>query len=575
MNQPFRHILLFGVSLLFLATAPGCAMLGGAGKTSENTDGGVNRAFHSAYYTAQVAKVKGDEAGAKEALLSCLDADPEAAVVHYELARIERSAGQWAAALSAAQQAVTFDENNPWYRRELAEVCIELGNLEEADKALTWLLENKPEDDIAANMLLELRMNNGDIKGALEVVQVLEREWGPDPKWDFERHRLHMSMGDFESALADLERLEQDFPEDVGAPLQRARVLQSLGRNEEAETVLSEALNRTNNGRIHLEWARILTLKGNTDQARSHVRLAISSSEVVLAEKMDIAWSYVELAEIQEDLRPEAQALVDLLLDAHPQAAEPHEVLAALKGISGDAEGALLSLKTALDLNPNSPDRWLDALNMAIDLGQWAEVDNMAERAGMLYPNLPVFPYFRGVAKMELDDDRGAERQLKMARNLIVDRPGFESDVLTSLAQIAHDRGEHSASDEWYEQALLANPQNILALNNYAYYLSLRGQRLDRAKELGARVVELAPGEANFEDTYAWVLHQSGDHAEALTWIELALFHEGENPSATVLEHAGDILAALGNMEDARQRWQEALNAGGEAGPLQIKMQGE
>lgn len=561
-----------GLALIFMAS--GCAVMGGAGKTDAG-DRGVNSAFHSAYYRAQVAKIKGDQEGAKEAFLSCLDADPNVATVHFELARLERAADQWSAALAAAEQAVVLDENNPWYYREVAEICIELGDMDKADAALSWLLENKPEEDIAAQMLLDLRIAQGDLRGALDVVDVLEREWGPDPEWDFERHRLHMSVGDIDAGLEDLQRLEQDFPNVVEAPLQRSRILQTLQRTGEAEAVLSNALLRNNNGRLHLEWAGLLTQRGDTDGARAHVRLAFSSNEVPLAEKVDIAWRYVELSEIQRELQPESQELVSLLMDIHPDSAEPFELKAALLSIAGDAVGALAALETALELNPNSPERWLDACQLAIDLKQWPGVDALSERAATLFPNLPVFPYFRGIAKMEQDDNRGAERQLKMARNLIVDRPGFESDVLTSLAQIAHDTGDNAASDQWYEQAIEANPQNILALNNYAYYLAVRGQKLKRAVECAARVVELSPGEANFEDTYAWALHKSSEHAEALKWIELALYHEGDEPSANTLEHAGDILSALGKMSEAKARWQQAIDAGGEANRIQEKLNGK
>jgi len=549
-------------------------MMGGAGK-SDAGDGGVNSAFHGAYYRAQVAKIKGNDEGAKEALLSCLDSDPESAVIHFELARLERSAGQWSAALAAAEQAVLFDQDNPWYRREVAEIGIELGDLDKADAALEWLLNNKPEDDIAAQMLLDLRIAQGDLRGALDVVDVLEREWGPDPEWDFERHRLHMSVGDIEAGLEDLQRLQQDFPDVVEAPIQRARILQSMQREQEAEAVISEALNRNNNGRLHLEWASLLTQRGDTDGARTHVRLAFASNEVPLAEKVNIAWSYVELAEIQQELQEEARGLAALLMKAHPDAAEPYEIQAALLSASGDASGALEALETALDFNPNSPERWLDACQLAIDMKLWRNVDALSERAATLFPNLPVFPYFRGIAKIEVGDNRGAERQLKMARNLIVDRPSFESDVLTSLAQLAHDVGQHAESDTWYEQALTANPQNILALNNYAYYLAVRAEKLERAVECAVRAVELSPGNANFEDTYAWVLHRSGDHEGALTWIELALFHEGDLPSANVLEHAGDILSAMGKVVEAQNRWQEALSAGGDPVRIQSKMAGE
>ena len=106
-----------------------------------------------------------------------LDADPAAAVVHYELARLERSEEQWSAARSAIDQAVTLDPENAWYQKELADIALELEN-RNGRPGLDSLLENKPEDDLSANHLT--RIAQGDIKGALNVVDVLEREWGPD-----------------------------------------------------------------------------------------------------------------------------------------------------------------------------------------------------------------------------------------------------------------------------------------------------------------------------------------------------------------------------------------------------------
>ena len=563
------------LGLVLAAALGGCGTLGKTSSSSSEGLGAVDGAFHSAYYKAQVAKVKGDQSGAREALLACLDADPESAVVHFELARIERLQGQWTAAMSAVERAVALDDNNPWYYREFAEIALELGRNDEADAALEWLLIHKPEDDVAAMMLLDLRSAEGRYDQAAEVVDVLEKEWGPDPEWHSERHRLHLASGDIEEAIEDLVNLERDFPELVEAPLQRARILTSLGREAEAEEVLRSALNRTGNGRLHLEWAHLLTTKGETGAARGHVRSAFASDDVPLSEKADIAWTYIELAELQTDLQTEAQQLVDLLLEAYPNAAPPFELQAALYEIQGRNLEALDALSEALDRDPNSADRWLEACQLAIGAKEWSRLSGFAESAGGLFPSLPVFPYFRGMAFMELGDDKAAERELKVARNLIVDRPEFESDVLVMLAQIAHDKGDHQASDSWFDRAIEAHPQNILALNNYAYYLALRQARTDLAVELAARVVALAPGDANFEDTYAWTLYVAGDFEEALTWIELALFHEGERPSATVLEHAGDILKALGRSEEAREKWQAAIAAGGNEEAIGPKLNAE
>ena len=100
----------------------GCAVLGGASKGTEAGLGGVDKAFHDAFYKAQLAKLKGDQAGAKDALLSCLDADPNEAVVYYELARLERQAEQWPAAHAAILE---------WIRLQHAEHHSEAANAQQ------------------------------------------------------------------------------------------------------------------------------------------------------------------------------------------------------------------------------------------------------------------------------------------------------------------------------------------------------------------------------------------------------------------------------------------------------------
>ena len=339
--------------MVLAAALGGCGMLGKTSSSSSEGLGEVDGAFHAAYYKAQVAKVKGDQSGAREALLACLDADPESAVVHFELARIERLQGQWTAAMSAVERAVALDDNNPWYYREFAEIALELGRNDEADAALEWLLIHKPEDDVAAMMLLDLRSAEGRYEEAAEVVDVLEKEWGPDPEWHSERHRLHLASGDIEAAIEDLVNLERDFPELVEAPLQRARILTSLGREAEAEDVLRSALNRTGNGRLHLEWAHLLTTKGETEAARVHVRSAFASDDVPLAEKADIAWTYIELAELQTDLQPEAQQLVGPCCSRPtPTPLQPFELQAALYDIQGRPLDALEALGECLGPRP-------------------------------------------------------------------------------------------------------------------------------------------------------------------------------------------------------------------------------
>jgi len=147
----------------------------------------------------------------------------------------------------------------------------------------------------------------------------------------------------------------------------------------------------------------------------------------------------------------------------------------------------------------------------------------------------------------------------------VVDNDPLLAQFWSSLGDTYHSAGLHTRSDEAYDQALRLDPRNSTTLNNYAYYLSLRGERLERAREMSELSNTVAPGQTSYEDTYAWVLHRMGRHAEARTWIEKALA-SGGSTSGEVVEHYGDILYALGDTAGAQEQWRRAQALGG-AGP--------
>ena len=69
------------------------------------------------------------------------------------------------------------------------------------------------------------------------------------------------------------------------------------------------------------------------------------------------------------------------------------------------------------------------------------------------------------------------------------------------------------------------------------------------------------PGNRDYLDSMAWVLYRRKQYREALKWILRAVESEPEKPfSATILDHAGDILDALGDRENAVRRWKEAVS---------------
>ena len=134
--------------------------------------------------------------------------------------------------------------------------------------------------------------------------------------------------------------------------------------------------------------------------------------------------------------------------------------------------------------------------------------------------------------------------------NFLFDNPTLSSEMYSILGNTYNELEDYNNSDKSYDLALEYLPENVTVLNNYAYYLSLRGENLEKAKQMSKKTLELFPEEANYLDTYAWILYKMKDYESAkvfmLQAIDLA-------ESKTFYNHLSDILTELGELEDAKK----------------------
>jgi tetratricopeptide (TPR) repeat protein len=100
-------------------------------------------------------------------------------------------------------------------------------------------------------------------------------------------------------------------------------------------------------------------------------------------------------------------------------------------------------------------------------------------------------------------------------------------------------------------------------LNNYAYYLSLDNQDLERALAMSEKTIKAEPKNATYLDTYAWVLYKLGRYQEAKKYMD-KVFKYDKNPNGANYEHLGDILYQLGDKKNAVKNWKKAQKAGDE-----------
>ena len=131
------------------------------------------------------------------------------------------------------------------------------------------------------------------------------------------------------------------------------------------------------------------------------------------------------------------------------------------------------------------------------------------------------------------------------------------SEFYSILGDMYHTQKQMKEAYAAYDSALVYNPSNIGALNNYAYYLSVERRDLDKAEEMSYRTVKAEPTNGTYLDTYAWILFEKGKYAEARIYIDQAMQNEGDK-SSVVVEHCGDIYYMSGEKEKALEYWRQA-----------------
>jgi tetratricopeptide (TPR) repeat protein len=202
------------------------------------------------------------------------------------------------------------------------------------------------------------------------------------------------------------------------------------------------------------------------------------------------------------------------------------------------------------------PDEYV--INVILGLSYAQEgVHDLAEvylaKAVKLNPNdfNSLFAY--GFTLNRLDKKDEAIKYLKMALRINSESP----EVHSLLGSIYSEKKMYKECDESYEKALAIDSTDILTLNNYAYSLSERGEKLDYALEMVKKSVESDPENSSYLDTIGWVYFKLGDYEKAYNFIEKAI--KVEDTNSVLVEHLGDVLFKKGEKERAIETWKKAL----------------
>ena len=522
-------------------------------------------AFGEAFMDGVKAKILGNYAEAKTHFDAALKLQPLHPAANYELGLVLLQLEQQQLAAQQFKLAAELDPENYWYKLSYASFLDNKADKTEAIKIYKELIDLKPNQVELKYQLSRFLFDEGKPMESITYLNQIEEEIGVSEEIIKLKQSIYLSENDVEGAAGEVKKLIEANPGELKYHGQLADIYISNGKRDKALKVYQEMAERApNDYRVQFSMAEFYRTEGEQSKYLEAITKAFNNPEMEIDSKVKYLLSFYQVNSKNQAKKAEGIALCEAIVKAHPNNAKSHALLADFLYFDEQTERAKEEYMTTISLDSSRFPVWNQLLVILSESGDIPALLNYGERAVNLFPNQPTVYLLYGLGLSQDKQYGKAIEYLDLGQDLVIDNQLLKGQIYSSMGDAYHAMEKHTESDAYYEKALKLDPNSVYVLNNYSYYLSLRKENLEKAKQMSLKSNQLAPGQASFQDTYAWILYQTGEYKDALDWINKALRSDG-NKSAVLLEHKGDILFALDRKEEALEYWQKASEAEGEA----------
>lgn len=558
----FRIYILTIIIIIFAGCSPSKETSGSAKKSKSHHKELVDLPekeqikFKFLFHNANKERILGNYQLAANLFLQCTEIAPKESAPYYELAHLFESSQEKELALEYSEKAVKLDADNYWYRILYAHALQKSGNSPEAIKQYEILIEKNGGNVDLYFDLAGMQLYSGKYKESIETFNLIELQIGITEEISVQKEKIYVKLGNIDKAANEIQKLIDEYPDDLKYQVLLADLYLANELHDKAFSVYQEILEKdSQNPYANLSLYDYYKSENNDDKAFDALKKAFMSPDLDVDTKVKILLSYYSVTE--KALKDEALALNKILIKIHPKEAKAYTIYADFLYQDKKLESAKKNYLKALEFDNSKLPIWNQLIFIESELKDHESLLRDSKRAIELFPNQPLFYFFYGVTNLQNKIFEEAIEYLNIGKDYVIDNPPLLAQFYASLGDAYNGAKQYEKSDEAYEEVLKIEPKNIYVLNNYGYYLSLREEKLDRAEELSALCNEIEPDQANYQDTYAWILYKQGKYVQAKEWLEKAL-QNGGSKNAVILEHLGDTYSQLNNMTKALEFWNKA-----------------
>ena len=534
------------------------------------------RKYDYFFLEAMRLKEKKDYASAFGLLQHCLDIHPNAASALYEVSQYYMFLRQVPQGQEALEKAVANAPDNYWYSQGLASLYQQQNELDKAVTLLEQMVVRFPAKQDPLFNLLDLYGRQEKYDEVISTLNRLEKRMGKNEQLSMEKFRIYLQMKDDKKAFQEIESLVQEYPMDMRYQVILGDVYLQNGKKQEAYDVYQKVLAaEPDNPMAIFSMASYYKQTGQEELYQQQLDTLLLNKKVTPDTKVGVMRQMIVENEQADKDSTQIIALFDRIMKQEQDDPQiPMLYAQYLLSKNMEAESVPV-LEQVVDLDPTNNAARMMLIGTAVNKEDYKQIIKVCEPGIEATPDALEFYYYLAIAynQAEKPDSvisickRALEHKTADGKKEIV------SEFYSILGDMYHTQKQMKEAYAAYDSALVYNPSNIGALNNYAYYLSVERRDLDKAEEMSYKTVKAEPNNATYLDTYAWILFEKGNYAEARIYIDNAMKSEGGDKSDVIVEHCGDIYYMTGDVDGALTYWKKALEMGSESKTLKQKIE--
>ena len=530
------------------------------------------------YFFLEAMRMKGkNEYDAAFGLLQhCLDINPTASSALYEISQYYMFLRQVPQGQAALEQAVAFAPDNYWYSQGLVSLYQQQNELDKAAALLEKMVTRFPSKQDPLFSLLDIYSRQEKYNDVISTLNRLEKRLGKNEQLSMEKFRIYLQMKDDKKAFQEIESLVQEYPMDMRYQVILGDVYLQNGKKQEAYDAYQKVLAvEPDNPMALFSMASYYEQTGQKELYQQQLDTLLLNKKVTSDTKISVMRQVIAENE-QSSVKDSTQviALFDRMMKQDmddPQIPMLYSQYLLSKNMEQEAVPVL---EQVVDLDPTNKAARLMLVSAAVKKEDYKQIIKVCEPGIEATPDALELYYYLAIAYHQAEQGDSVLSVCNRALEHITPdtRKEVVSDFYSIMGDIYHTKKQMTEAYAAYDSALVYNPSNIGALNNYAYYLSVERRDLDKAEEMSYKTVKAEPNNSTYLDTYAWILFEKGNYAEARIYIDNAMKNDGEK-SDVIVEHCGDIYFMTGDVEGALNYWKKALEMGSESKMLKQKIE--